>query len=173
MFRQTQLFETWTHTNYQKSQLSSCKKCRDITLKCQRKRVLLNSLSIRDNVFFNNVIIMGESSISKKLTDLKFMCKQCNLYGQLFVIDAPYAKVKELISFIFLFILGIGVTGLIFLGGYEVFPKFYKIYSLLIAVVLVISIFLMTLLSLVIANNLRSRKQTLLCTRCDSTGPFE
>ena len=116
---------------------------------------------------------MTESSTPNKLTDLKFMCKQCNLYGQLFVIDAPYAKVKELLSFLLLFVLGICATGLVFLAGYEVIPKLYKIYSLLVAVLLVISIFLMTLLALIMANSFRRKKQTLQCTRCESMGPFE
>ncbi len=115
---------------------------------------------------------MTESS-ANKYTDLKFMCKQCNLYGQLLVIDAPFAKIKELISFAILFVLGIALTGLIFLAGYEVFPKLYKIYSLLIALLLVVTIFIMTLLALIMANTLRRKKQTQQCTRCQSTGPFE
>jgi hypothetical protein len=115
---------------------------------------------------------MNESS-PDKLTDLKFMCKQCNLYGQLFVIDAPYARAKELFNFVILFILGIGLTSVVFLAGYEVFPKLYKIYSLLIALLLVIAVFIMTLLAVIMANTFRKKKQTLQCTRCLSTGPFE
>jgi len=115
---------------------------------------------------------MTEPSQSK-FTDLKFKCQQCNLYGQLLVIDAPYAKTKEFLSFAFLFIVGIGLTGLFFLAGYEVFPKLYKIYSLLIAFLIMIMVIIMTLLAVILANIIRRKKQTLQCTRCQSTGPFE